>query len=984
MWMGRRLSGAAGGTPHLARPLFYACVRLELDNRWAHDPASERVAAERRKQLGDAVFSEIRSILLQDDRLFQSPSDLETYVEFVASYAEMRYFAPREMTCHFPGVQDWQRVDDIVRQDLDHRKVFDRLRLHGWQDILAVRFDAARTVSEVPASGEPLTLAEFRRLQMKAERAAAAGNPVKAALLHLTASLRGPDTYRAEAHTAAHDALAKLTERLRDALDLGATETDAWGRALQALLVAPDTWPASVEARLLYDLQRTCVERERRIHRPSLWQWIVSRGRRPCDRPLPLLGEVLTLRHLRKASRRVAGTRMDIASRQQLATLLEHAVSRAESRTRRRLRRIIDRVLAESGLRPENGPERVAREKVVEELTDRILERSYLSMADLRDAISNNDLKLPDITDLRELVRGDRLLQTDRAFSDMLDGVYRRGTVYQRWPQVLSSLAFGTRTGRFLTQFVAVPYGGAYLALECLRHLGHYPSQSHAGTLRLSAIPVAPPAGTGSTNWLFLVTVFCLGTWISLLIHRPDFRRWNLRLLTDCTRYARRWFVDLPARVLRSSFVQYILASEVYRVLQNYLLRPLLFTTVVSLCARLCGYQWSARVVLELSLASALFLNSALGRFVTEWTANYLLRLWRELRIRVIGSLAQWIMDLFRRLAASVEQLVNLIDEWLRLRRGNSVFVRTCKLVGGVVWFVVAYILIFVFTLLVEPQVNPIKHFPVVTVSHKLILPAGPSIARQLSTVLGAPLANTLVWTTIWLVPGVCGYLVWELKENWRLYRANRPHSIRSETIGSHGETMLQLLRPGFHSGTLPKAYCALRRAVQSGEPPESKRYLRKSAVIQRVKVDVQRFVERELLYALKDQGFLPGEVIQVRYVHASTNRIDVELTCTGWPDQATVVTWEYWSGQLLGKVAHAGWISRLNNTDRRLLAVALSGLFQRAGVEGTEGPLPLTVSPPYAWSDWVEQWQHGDTASLATNTTLSEPRKGPPDWPVK
>ena len=57
-------------------------------------------------------------------------------------------------------------------------------------------------------------------------------------------------------------------------------------------------------------------------------------------------------------------------------------------------------------------------------------------------------------------------------------------------------------------------------------------------------------------------------------------------------------------RVLRSNFVQYILASDVYRVLQNYLLRPLLFTTAVSLCARLFGYQWSARVVLELSLAS--------------------------------------------------------------------------------------------------------------------------------------------------------------------------------------------------------------------------------------------------------------------------------------------------------------------------------------------------------------------------------------------
>ena len=185
---GEEGSGAAGGTPHLARPLFYACVRLELDNRWAQDPAGERVAAQRRKQLGDAVFAEIRSILLQDDRLFQSPSDLETYVEFVACYAEMRYFAPREMTCHFPGVQDWQRVDDIVRQDLDHRKVFDRLRRHGWQGILPRALTSRARYRRYPRLGSLSPWQEFRRLQMKAERAAAAGNPVKAALLHLTAS----------------------------------------------------------------------------------------------------------------------------------------------------------------------------------------------------------------------------------------------------------------------------------------------------------------------------------------------------------------------------------------------------------------------------------------------------------------------------------------------------------------------------------------------------------------------------------------------------------------------------------------------------------------------------------------------------------------------------------------------------------------------------------------------------------------------------
>ena len=59
-------------------------------------------------------------------------------------------------------------------------------------------------------------------------------------------------------------------------------------------------------------------------------------------------------------------------------------------------------------------------------------------------------------------------------------------------------------------------------------------------------------------------------------------------------------------------------------------------------------------------------------------------------------------------------------------------------------------------------------------------------------------------------MPGVFGFLVWELKENWRLYEANR-----SPTLGPvhrrqpRRDGWSDLLRPGFHSGTLPKLYRA-------------------------------------------------------------------------------------------------------------------------------------------------------------------------------
>ena len=184
--------------------------------------------------------------------------------------------------------------------------------------------------------------------------------------------------------------------------------------------------------------------------------------------------------------------------------------------------------------------------------------------------------------------------------------------------------------------------------------------------------------------------------------------------------------------------------------------------------------------MLEVTLLAALFLNSALGRFVAEVTTHYLMRLWRDLRIRVIGSLAQWTMDVFRGLVTTLERMINLIDEWLRLRRGSSRMIRTFKMLGGVLWFIIAYVVIFVFTLLVEPQINPIKHFPVVTVSHKLILPTGP--ADRATVEFGSrDVRLPIHWCgprSGWF-PGVFGFLVWELKENWRLYRANRPRNIR-------------------------------------------------------------------------------------------------------------------------------------------------------------------------------------------------------------
>src|SRR5262249_9585911 len=115
--------------------------------------------------------------------------------------------------------------------------------------------------------------------------------------------------------------------------------------------------------------------------------------------------------------------------------------------------------------------ERVAYRKLVEELLDPIVARGFTNLGDLRDAASRGDLKLGDVASPAGFLGGDQLLQTDRALAPSLDGGHRRGEVYLRWLQRFSALAFGTPAGRFLTLFLALPFGGAFVLLKGLEEI---------------------------------------------------------------------------------------------------------------------------------------------------------------------------------------------------------------------------------------------------------------------------------------------------------------------------------------------------------------------------------------------------------------------------------------------------------------------------------------------------------------------------------
>lgn len=949
------------------RQLFHAEVHISLEEQIADRTLDESVARDRIRQIGTTEFAEIRYVLVKDDLLPPVHNDLDAYVEFLALSLELKHFAPTERPFYFPAIRDWPAVDALAFRDVAHLALYRRTRPEGAPEYLEPLSDDPDELNNAAETVDPVidltSSPRFIRLQAQADRAAKLGNHVRSAILRVRAAkLAYPERAR-DARSGAQDEIHQLALRLQAMWDLSADEVDEWTQALIPLLE-----PASVgfrrgEARLLYDLQKACLTHERGLYRFGWWRWIRSRGREPLRRPLPLLQQVLVAKSLHTAAGRLPTVRLDVAARRRLEALLERVSERMESRLRDDIRPRIVAVLDDVGLVPQNIPERVARVKLVEELLDRIVERGYISFGDLRDALSQNDLKLSDLSGPGELIRGDRLLRADRQLASALEGVYRPGTVYLRLPQRLSSLGFGTRIGRWLTEYIVLPFGGAYVALAAVRHVYHEltghptPSAGAPGLTETSLLENAaatdPTLTSEPVPWSFFAVVFMVGMLLMLLLHRPRFRAEVGRWLTRSGRFLKRIIIEVPAEVIRAPWMQRILQSQTWAVLRNYAFRPAIATVLIYAVSLLADVVWTRDLAIQVFLAADLFLNTPVGRYADEWLTDVLVRAWHELRIRVFAALFHWVMDAFHQLLQWLERVIYTVDEWLRFRTGDPRAFVLVKLLLSTVWGVIAYVVRICVTLLIEPQVNPIKHFPVVTVSHKILIPytfhlsdiLRPIVERISGPAAAPSLSMTLATTTILLLPGVVGFLVWELKGNWRLYAANRPRSLSPIQVGRHGETVAALMRPGIHSGTLPKYFTKLRHALHDVRRTEHGRAARRQlAALQSVEVAVRRFVDRTLCQFLDSTGFAAG-VPFAGDVRLAINRIEFELRRPHARESAWL-RFDDLSGWLTAEVRHAGWINELSPHDREHFNAVLAGFYKLAGVDLVREQLAATFGP--------------------------------------
>jgi hypothetical protein len=206
------------------------------------------------------------------------------------------------------------------------------------------------------------------------------------------------------------------------------------------------------------------------------------------------------------------------------------------------------------------------------------------------------------------------------------------------------------------------------------------------------------------------------------------------------------------------------------------------------------------------------------------------------------------------------------------------------------------------------------------------------------------------VWATVWFAAGFFGFLAWELKENYKLYRETRPDRLPPARLGPHGETMRGLLVAGLHSGTLPKLYERLRRAAQredeaavvslrrGGEGALTSDGLgRFRAGLRDVERSVRRFVERELLALLHRCPRWPYEDITVERIDLSSNRIRVQLSCPEIHSEPAEMTFEEQAGYVVAGLPQGGFVAVLAERSpfaARLFENALAGLYALAEVD--------------------------------------------------
>ncbi|MBY0229273.1 MAG: hypothetical protein K2W96_08355, partial [Gemmataceae bacterium] len=914
------------------RRLFHSRVHLAFLQGRPQGPLADAELRDRIRDIGLTEFAEVRQVLESDRYLTPQAGPREAYIEFAAVFLELRYFAPSLLANTFPGIKDFAKVERLLGRDLDPGGLFQASRLKGAPD--PDRTSALRADDSLEA---------YTSLVRHAQQATLDKDRVKSAILRIKASRVAQAALTASTRKEAEADIAQLTADLAPVLGLNEIEKADWTRNLVLLLDKADQGVLPVEARLLDDLQRAWQDHGREIYAIDLVGYATSFGKRPLKRPLPSQKMVRITRHLADAVGRLDEVRLSDADRGNLSRLLKRALNSSVESLHGRFRPILETALQDVGLKPANPVEQVAFDKMVAELLDRITTHGFISFGELRDAISRNQLKLPDLADPEDFFRGDPLLRLDGRLTSLLDGVYRPSEFYVRWLERGTSLLFGTMLGRCLSRFILLPLLVAWMALHLaglvLENAAPH-GTSEASDFAASAL-LGPTyqAGDHAPHWGWHAGALAgAALLVLLLIEHRGFRRQVVRGLVTSWKLLRWLAWDLPLRVFPLDSFQQVLNSWLFQIVFWYAFVPGLVLGLFLWLRPDLFVEWWPLVVVY--LVATYLVNSRWARSGGEAVRDVFGELGTLVKAGLLPGMVRLVADVFRHTSEAIEAALYHIDEWLRFRDDESAGAVAIRAVLNVVWFPVSFLLRFFFVVLFEPMVNPLK-IPLSFLAGKVLIPVYIAanvqgmLAGPLSAVIGAWPANFLVGWVLFLSPNVFGFLGWEMQENWRLYRANRARNLEPLAVGSHGETIRGLLQPGFHSGTVPIAFARLRVAERQAMASRNWNKVRVYRhEVEHLQEALARFADRELTALLRQSRAWKDVKLETGHAYLATNRVRFEIRHPGRLGEAVQVEIQHHHGWLVAGLRTVGWLSSLGEEQLSVFVACLAGFYKRAGVD--------------------------------------------------
>src|SRR5262249_8774190 len=293
-----------------------------------------------------------------------------------------------------------------------------------------------------------------------------------------------------------------------------------------------------------------------------------------------------------------------------------------------------------------------------------IIAIGFFTYSDLRDAISRNNLKLPDLHDARELVRGDPLLKLDQLLGTALDGVYRPSEIYLRLMQKLTAPNFGTRVGRWITRYITLPFGAALLALEGIdlifresyKYIDSGAYNPVFGPLSVLLGYWSPSYPQSSSPSVAPALLGLLGVFLLCVFNSATFRQ-ELGTVVSQAYWGFRWiFFDLPTRLVPWPALRAILKSGPFQLFYSVCFLPLL------VCGLLWWFfqeafdnRWRAAGIF---LALEVLFNSRPGQAAGEAATRGSLRVFDWFRSGLIPGLFRFIVRLFKQITDGVEYVL--------------------------------------------------------------------------------------------------------------------------------------------------------------------------------------------------------------------------------------------------------------------------------------------------------------------------------------